>query len=196
MTADEGRLRLFVAVNPPRRFREDLDTRLDRIRDQVRIAWTRPPSWHLTLAFLGDWPAERRETLRKALWTRVCGHEPFLLRPGGVGAFPSLRRPRVLFLHTDGGDPLQALANDVRDAADRAWPDGPQDHKDFRPHLTLARIKRPLQGAEPALLRTLDLGAWDPFPVERVQLMASERRPDGARYTVVDDVPLGVSGGR
>jgi RNA 2',3'-cyclic 3'-phosphodiesterase len=191
----EDRMRLFVAVNPPRRFREELDTRLDTIRERVRIAWTRPPAWHLTLAFLGDWPADRREALRKALWARVCDHAPFPIQPGGVGAFPSLRRPRVLFLHIDGGDPLRVLAHDVRAAVDEAWPGGPQDRKDFRPHLTLARVKRPLQGTEPALLGTLDPGIWAPFPVERVQLMASERRHEGARYTVVDDLPLGVARG-
>lgn len=177
-----------MAVNPPERFRRELSTRLDTVRGQVRIAWTRPESWHLTLAFLGEWPADRRESLRLALRARVAAHGGFALQPGRVGAFPSLSRPRVLFLHMDGGTGLTDLATTVRETVDTVWPDGPQDTKDFRPHLTLARIKRPLQGAEPTLLGTLDLGVWDPWPVGSAQLMASELRRDGARYTVVEDL--------
>lgn len=184
-------MRLFVAVNPPRQFRDELTTRLDATRRAVPVAWTRPASWHLTLMFLGEWPLERAEAVGEALQVVAAGQPMFDLQPGRVGAFPSLARPRVLFLHMDGGDPLRQLADSVREAVDRTWPDGPQDRKEFRPHLTLARIKRPLLGAESTRLRALDLGAWDALSIDRLQLMASELRRDGARYTVVADLPLG-----
>jgi 2'-5' RNA ligase len=183
-------MRLFVAVNPPARLRQDLDTRLDTIRRRVRIAWTHPEAWHLTLAFLGEWPESRLPALGAALRTAVAAHRSFVVEPGRVGAFPGLQRPRVLFLHLDGGDPLRDLARDVAAAVDAAWPDGPQDRKPFRPHLTLARIKRPLAGAEATLLRALDLGSWDSFAVDTVHLVASELRPQGARYTVLETLDL------
>ena len=184
-------MRLFLAVKLPRQFQQDLSTRLDTIREQVRIGWTREENWHLTLMFLGEWPADRLDSLSEALNDVVAGHDAFSLQPGVVGAFPGLKKPRVLFLHLDGGDPLRALAADVREAVNRAWPEGPQDNKAFRPHLTLARVKRPLLGPESILLKTLDLGSWEKVPVSSVHLVESELLPRGPRYTDRAILPLG-----
>jgi len=184
-------VRLFLAVNLPTRLRLDLDTRLDTARASISIAWSRPETWHLTLAFLGDWPRERLPELGAALRAAVAEHEPFVIKPGGIGTFPHRGRPRVLFLQLDGDDPLRELAVAVRRAVDSVWRDGPQDHKTFRPHVTVARIKRPLALAEQASIRTLDLGNFESFEVETVALMASELRPAGARHTVVESLRLG-----
>ena len=179
-----------MAVNPPEQLCLDLATRLDAVHSRLRIVWTRPEAWHLTLMFLGEWPAQRLPALGTALRDAVEPHRSFVIQPGHLGAFPNRRRPRVLFLHLDGGDPLQALADDIRAAVGAVWPDGPQDHKAFRPHLTLARVKKPLSGAERTVLRALDLGGWDSFAVEQIQLVASELRREGARYTVVESLDL------
>jgi len=179
-----------VAVNPGAQLCRNLDTRLDGPRANHSVAWTRPASWHLTLMFLGDWPAERVGTLSARLQETVSPHRPFTVQPGGLGAFPDLRRPRVLFLQMDGGEALLELASDVRRAVNDAWPDGPQDRKDFRPHLTLARIRQPLPGPEAAALTALNLGAWEPFAVDRALLMASELYSQGARYAVQAEMPL------
>ena len=183
-------MRLFVAVNPPAQLRQDLDTRLDTVRAGLPLAWTAPQAWHLTLMFLGEWPAGRLDTLRTALQAAVAPQQPFAITPRGVGAFPSLRRPRVLFLHLDGGDPLQRLTGAVRAAVDAAWPDGPQDHKPMRPHLTLARVKQPLGGPELAQVSSLDLGTFEPFTVTEARLMSSALGPDGARHACEAVLPL------
>jgi len=154
------------------------------------VAWTAPEAWHLTLMFLGEWPAERLVTLRSALQQAVAPQRPFTITLRGVGAFPSLRRPRVLFLHLDGGDPLRRLTGAVRTAVDAVWPDGPQDHKPLRPHLTLARVKQPLGGPELAQVSRLDLGTFEPFTVTEARLMSSALRPDGARHTCEAVLPL------
>ncbi len=185
-------MRLFVAVNPPSQLRRDLATRLDKVRSQVPIAWTSAAAWHLTLMFLGEWEAPRLPMLAAALRGAVAGHASFRVKPGGVGAFPDLRRPRVLYLHLDGGEPLQRLAAGVRRAVDTVWPDGPQDRRAFRPHLTLARLRDPLAGRPLAVLRSLDLGEWEPFVVDEVLLLASELRREGARYTVQETIRLGA----
>ncbi len=183
-------MRLFVAVNPPERLVQDLDTRLDTVRRAVRIAWTTPRSWHLTLMFLGEWPAPRAAPLAAALQTAVAACPAPVIAPGAVGAFPDARRPRVLFLHLDGGERLEQLACTVRGAVDTVWPGGPQDHRAFRPHLTLARIKRPLPSAQRAILADLDLGSWPAFTPPAAHLLASELHPAGARHTEVARLPL------
>jgi RNA 2',3'-cyclic 3'-phosphodiesterase len=176
-------MRIFAAVNPPRQTCLELTTRLDSVRGRLPIAWTAGASWHLTLSFLGAWPPDRLPALKMALQEAVSVHPAFVIQPGQVGAFPDMRRPRVLFLHLDGGEPLRQLACSVRRAVDAVWPDGPQDRKALRPHLTLARIKQKLDDQQLALLRSIDLGRWEPFRVSEVLLLSSELRREGARHT-------------
>lgn len=183
-------MRVFVAVNPPPHMCRELTLRLDTARSLLPLAWTATAAWHLTLMFLGTWPAARLPALVEALRAAVSGHRCFAVEPGRVGAFPDLLRPRVLFLHLEGGEPLRRLAGDVRSAVDAVWPQGPQDQRAFRPHLTLARIKKPLGSPEFAVLRGLDLGTWEPFPLTEVLLLASELRREGARYTGQAAFPL------
>lgn len=183
-------MRLFVAVNPPPQMRRDLALRLDAVRAQVPIAWTSEAAWHLTLMFLDEWPPDRLPALTAALRAAVSSHRALTVQPGGVGAFPDRQRPRVLILHLDGGRPLLQLAGAVRLAVDAVWPDGPQDRRAFRPHLTLARIKQPLARAHHERLRALDLGEWPPFAVAEVLLLASELRREGPRYTPQAVMPL------
>jgi RNA 2',3'-cyclic 3'-phosphodiesterase len=186
-------VRLFVAVNAPGRFTDDLATRLDAWRRELPLAWTRPETWHLTLMFLGEWPAERLPALRAALAEETGRHAPFDVQPGAVDAFPDLRSPRVLFLQflpLDGG-PLHALAAGVRARVESSWPAGPQDRKAFKPHLTLARIKAPLSRDQREILGRIDLGAWPAQPIGAVRLVASELQARGARHVDQAVLPLG-----
>jgi RNA 2',3'-cyclic 3'-phosphodiesterase len=189
-------MRLFVAVNGPQHFLDDLATRLDAWRRELPLAWTHPSTWHLTLMFLGEWPAERLPALRVALAAEVAEHAPFTVQPGRLDAFPDLRAPRVLFLQFtphDGG-PLHALAAGVRARVESTWPAGPQDRKAFKPHLTLARIKSPLSRDQREILGRIDLGAWPAQPIVAVRLVASELQPQGARHVDQAVLPLGAAG--
>lgn len=174
-------MRVFLAVAPGEPFRTALSSRLDAARRAVPAAWTRPGSWHLTLQFLGEWPQERLAGLQDALDAADPG-PPFSLRPGGLGAFPDLRRPRALFLHLQDDGQAAALAGRLRTAVDAAWSDGPQDRKAFRPHLTLARARTPLGHEDLRTLSGIDLCGLPEIPVEGFALIASALGPGGSRY--------------
>jgi len=183
-------MRLFIAVDPGERFRRDLSSRLDAWRARVSIAWVRPENMHLTLAFLGELPETAPPALQEALRAATAGSGPLVLRPGEVGAFPSLRSPRVLVLHCDSGGRLERLAAAVRAATDPLLPPGQRDDKPFRSHLTLARIKRPLSPAEQRELAGMRLGEWEPLPIAEVRLVRSVLGPAGPTYTDLCAVPL------
>ncbi len=182
-----------MAVNCPEHFVADLATRLDASRHALPLAWTRPQTWHLTLMFLGEWPAERVPPLRAALAEEAAVHSPFMAQPGGLDALPDLRSPRVLFLQflPSVGGPLHALAAGVRARVESSWPAGPQDRKAFKPHLTLARIKDPLSRDQREILGRIDLGAWPAQPIDAVRLVTSELGPRGARHVDQAVLPLG-----
>ncbi len=186
-------MRLFVAVNPGERFSKILATQLDAWRQQVRITWSRPQNWHLTLAFLGEWPESRLPALQKALIDEMAEHSAFVATPGQLGAFPSLKKPRVLFLHFESGNQLERLAAGIRRRVDDVWPEGPQDHKQFKAHLTVARIKNPLPASRRKLLAEIKLAPWDPVSITDFRLIKSKLGPMGPKYTDLAVLPLAPS---
>lgn len=173
--------RSFVAVPCGEPLAVDLSRRLDALPGRAPARWTRPDTWHLTLQFLGDWPDDRLAALAGGL-RAVAGPGPFVLRPTGLGGFPDLRRPRVLFLQFSGTEPLLELAGEVRRASARAWADGPQDTRPVHPHLTLARVRDPLEESALNRLRDIDLTGLPDLACERFGLMASTLGPGGARH--------------
>ncbi len=184
-------MRLFVAVNLGEQFCRDLATQLDAWRNQLQIAWSRPQTWHVTLDFLGEVPATSVPQLQEALRAEAARHTVCQLTPGQLGAFPHLNRPRVLFLHMESGGAVEKLAEDVRKRVDEVLPHGEQDRKPFRPHLTVARIKRPLPSAQRRLLPQIRFVPWQPLTIRELKLVASELRPEGARHTDLAVFPLG-----
>lgn len=183
-------MRCFVAVAPGERLREELSTRLDVWRGILPLAWARPEQFHITLRFLGEWPADRLEALRGALASELDRVSGFPVTPAGLDVFPDWRAPRVLFLRLDDADRLAELAAGVNTALASHCPGFGRPAGAFRAHLTLARIKRPLPPDDLRILRGLDPGVLSGFTVEAVHLVESRLSPAGARYADLAVFPL------
>jgi 2'-5' RNA ligase len=182
-------MRVFLAVPCGEQLAAALTTALDAWRSGpgagVAVRWTRPETWHLTLQFLGDWPEGRLAELPAAL-EPVSDLGGFTLRPGGLGGFPNLKSPRVLFLHMASDGHAALLAERVRAVVNSTWPTGPQDNKTFRSHLTLGRIRKRLPRGDIKLLQDINLGHLPAMDVKGFRLVASELRPQGSRYHTLD----------
>ena len=95
-------MRLFVAVNLPKKERERIHRASRALRDpRLPVRWVAPDNYHLTLKFLGEVRAERVPRVIEILARVALGCPPFSADLAGFGAFPSIRRPRVLWLGTD-----------------------------------------------------------------------------------------------
>jgi 2'-5' RNA ligase len=126
-----------------------------------------------------------------ALHTAARGHAAFELEVGGLGAFPSATRPRVLWAGLVAGDaPLAALAASVEAAlADLGFP---REGRAFSAHVTLGRIRQPGRAPAP-LAEALGASAGQRFgrvPITEAALMRSDLSPHGARYTTLAAIPL------
>jgi 2'-5' RNA ligase len=186
-------IRAFVAVAPDAPLREALAKIQAALRGRLeqaagpgaRIQWVRPESIHLTLKFLGDVPEERVAEIGAALDGAAAGHARFTLEADGLGVFPDLRAPRVLWAGlADPAGAARRLADGV-DAALDAIGFAPE-RKPFHPHLTLARVKERSREVGLALARErwLEQPAMQgPLTVAAVALMKSELKPSGAVYT-------------
>lgn len=195
---------MFVAVVPPPEVVEDLSDFLEPRRD-VGMPWIHPEQWHVTLAFMSAVLDRSVDALLEHLEAAALKRRPFTLRLAGAGAFPDAVRAKVLWLGLrpgeagptgaaapapDGPAELERLAVNVRSAATTAG--APVDGKSFRPHLSLAHLKRPVEATR--WLRILDTYSGPSWQVEQVELVASHlaegpgRRP---RHEVVRSFDLG-----
>lgn len=187
---DEGeRWRVFLAIEVPGAVRGALTGPLNALQPLHEAIRINPVErLHLTLHFLGHLPRADVEQLQPALAPVVARHRRFRLAARGVGAFPDIRRPRVLWAGIAGADlaRLIALQADMGDALRTA---GLTLQDRFDPHLTLARVHRPLKAPERDLLRDWS-SAWGPaafghIHVDEVRLMRSQLGGGPPKYTTV-----------
>ena len=196
MPADEGeRWRVFLAIEIPDAVREALTGPLEALQPLHESIRTNPTErMHLTLHFLGHLPRPLVEQLQPALAPVRLRHHRFRLTAQGIGAFPAIARPRVLWAGITGADlprlnALQAeLGNALRTAGVRV------EGERFHPHLTLGRVRRPLKAPERAVLRDWSVrwgaAAFGEVPVDQVRLMRSQLGGGPARYTTLTTFDL------
>ena len=94
-------IRAFIAIDLTQEILERLEqvsAQLKARLEGVPIRWVPVDNIHLTLKFLGDVSVANVEMLKKILLTEAYGHHTFDISVGGLGAFPSLRRARVVWV--------------------------------------------------------------------------------------------------
>lgn len=188
-------LRLFVALEPS----EPVRRRLAAVQGALRrgagpgdeIRWVEPDRIHLTLHFLGAVPEERLPAVRAAVAAAAARSRPLRLEVGGAGAFPSARRPRVVWSGVGGDlEPLEELAADLGRALGALG--YPPEDRPFRPHLTHGRLRE--GRASPGLAGALAGVATEPpatWRVAELVLFRSHLSPRGAAYEALDRFRLG-----
>jgi 2'-5' RNA ligase len=180
-------LRLFYAVSVPRELLELVQERLADLKTALREArWIDPANQHLTVKFLGATPEDRLEEVIEAGASVARGQSGATVSLSGLGAFPSARRARVLWLGVD--DPAGVLTGLAQGLDDVLRPLGfSSETRAFTPHLTLARFKAVVKLSPEA---DLDPGSLPPFEVSELRLWQSRLSPKGARYEPLEAFPL------
>ena len=177
-------MRLFVALNPPGDVREALFAATAPLRDALgdAVRWTEAAKVHLTVRFLGERGEDVPARLLAALAPAAARHAPVRATVTAPGAFPSLRRPRVLWLGLAETPALRALYEDVERAC--AAVGLGRERRPWHPHLTLGRVRDGARVDGAALERAAGaVRAGRTFIVRSVDVMHSELDSAGARYT-------------
>jgi len=189
-------IRSFIAVELPEEAKRGL-TRLRKEleRDEHRfVKWVDPGGIHLTLKFLGNISAKQVTEITEAMKEATQGISPFHLEISGLGAFPSLRQPRVLWVGVGGEiDKLSRLQQNIDSAL--AALRFAKEERPFVAHLTLARIREGVSTPErksfSELVGSTTFGDKYPVEVEAIRLMRSQLTRGGAIYTRLSMVGLG-----
>jgi 2'-5' RNA ligase len=179
---------VFLAIELTDAVRSALQAAIDDLnplKDFLRA--NAPDRVHLTLHFLGHLAIELIDQLRSELPTVAGEHASFQLQAEGVGAFPSFSRPQVLWAGVQGAK-LSDLSSLQADLGQQLRRDGiVADDDRFHPHLTLARVRRPIRGPARAQLREWQARWGDTsfgaIPVTQIALMRSELGAGPPRYS-------------
>ena len=188
---------MFVAVQPPEAVRDDLAAFL-QARDGLGVRWLDPDQWHLTLAFCAAVPERSVEGFAGRLESAFAGRAPMRLQLAGAGAFPHPDRAKVLWLGVvaaeddPGAEPVARLHAAAAAARTAATVSGIEvDGATFRPHLSLARLRRPMSATR--WLRVLDTYRSPAWAADAVTLVASHlgQGPAGRpRYETLQTIAL------
>lgn len=184
-------MRLFLAVEFQQELRRALREATAPLRALVPDAgWVAEDRLHLTLKFLGEQPETLVEPLTAAVREIAGRHWPVAMRLGGVGAFPNLRRPRVIWVGIAPTPKLELLQHDVEEGCSALGVE--VEGKPFRPHLTIGRL-RGTEDREAArelgrVAREIRFRA-DTL-VSTIELVQSTLRPGGPRYEHLAQAPL------
>jgi len=188
-TTDNRLLRCFIAFDIP----TEIKTELTRLQDSLKrlgasVSWTHADGIHLTLKFLGEVNQAVIPKITEAMSTAAGTVSPFPVVAQGVGCFPNPRRPRVLWVGLDGGEPLVTIQEAVEKATEPLGFE--RENRKFHPHLTLGRVRRP-EGIE-RVVRELERQGFprQEFRAHELRLMKSDLKPGGAVYSQLHSVEL------
>lgn len=147
------------------------------------VKWVEPHNLHVTVRFLGEIDEPQRRAV-EALAARVASRTaPTLLRVSRVGAFPSLRAPRVVWVGIDEGrEPMVRMAEQLEEELVRAG--FQQEERAFEAHATMGRVRSARRRTE--LVERLAQFTWpsapEPFVADHLTLFHSVLSPSGPTY--------------
>jgi 2'-5' RNA ligase len=193
-------MRTFIAIEFPTTVQQALQHLCGELKRHLAaqkapdcLRWAPVDNIHLTLRFLGDTTPAQAQIIATGLREVTANSAPFELTVGGVGAFPQLRQPRVLWLGV-GGDltQLHALQAAVEQTAQLAG--FAAEERPFTAHITLARTQRSASREQLRTLGTHLATAGSPpqlsLRVDEIVHMRSDLQPRQAVYTPLVRLPL------
>jgi len=181
-------IRAFIAIDLSPGLQGKLKDVTALLKDRLQglpVRWVQVKNIHLTLKFLGDVSISNIQVLQDSLQVEASSFHPFEIKVGGLGAFPSFHRPRVIWIGVAAPQELYALQRRIEIEAERLG--YARDEQRFSPHLTLGRLARNASVAEVhqigEILEQIKVETLGEMQVQGVNLYKSDLQPSGAVYT-------------
>ncbi|MCB9134829.1 MAG: RNA 2',3'-cyclic phosphodiesterase [Anaerolineales bacterium] len=187
--------RAFIAVDLSTEVLEQLAQVMKGLREEIgdgTIRWVPVENMHLTLKFLGDVSVTNLDRVKEIIQTSASNCPMFAVSVGGLGAFPSPLRARVVWVGVEGPPDLIGLQRSIDVETDRLG--YASESRDFKPHLTLGRVGRNVTPKElqkiGQVLKEKKVGFLGVSQVREVHLFRSDLQLNGAVYTRLCSAPL------
>jgi len=181
-------VRAFIAVDLPPDIHDCINLVENKLQEQlgdVPIRWVVPENIHLTLKFLGDVSPSNIDVLKGILQSEASNYQPIVISIGGVGAYPKMRNPRVIWVGVEAPAELSALQRGIDTHTSKVG--YTPDRRRFSPHLTLGRVSRNASHEDVRkigdVLKDCKVGFLGVARIKAVHLFRSDLEPGGAVYT-------------
>jgi 2'-5' RNA ligase len=188
-------IRAFIAISLTPEIQQKLEAVNMELKSRMGntpVRWVAGHSIHLTLKFLGDVSPANLELLKKILKAEAAARHPFQIQVGELGAFPSIHRPRVIWVKVEAPPELNIIQHAIENETVRLG--YAREERPFSPHLTLGRVSR---NASPRdvqrigeTLEKTTVGMLGTVRVGAVDLYRSDLQPGGAVYTCLFSAQL------
>ena len=185
-------LRSFLAIELPGTILKKIgEVQEDLKSSYADVRWVSSERIHLTLKFFGNINESRIEPLVKSIEGQIWPTAPFPLRVKGIGVFPHLKNPRVIWIGLlDEKEVLISFQKRIEAELEKIEFE-PED-RPFQSHLTLGRVKSSRGRNE--LVERMERyreEEFGDFRAEKVILFKSDLRPTGPIYTPLREIRLG-----
>lgn len=184
--------RLFVAVVPdgimeaPNVKSAIIKVKKNLQNSEVDVKWVRPEMFHITLYFLGETADERLVAIKKIIDQISKKHKPVEIELKGIGAFPSEREARVLWMGLSTTKELRAIHEDLAEQFVSAK--FPKDEHDFVAHLSIARLRN--KQSVSSLISPWIRKKFGEFSVGKLILFESIQTGPFSEYKIVHEAKL------
>ncbi len=173
----------------------EVSAEIDRIRKDLvsllpDVRWVSPETMHLTIKFFGDTPGQDIDKIKTVMLSCKAELESFETEISGLGAFPSLLRPRVIWLGVKNQAAFKRLHATLDEGLSRTG--FQRDERPFSPHLTLGRVKKPIPSAVKILEKYRHVYCGK-MKADRLVLFESHLEPKGAVHLPLFSITLGDS---
>jgi len=143
---------------------------------------------HFTVKFLGEIPERMVEEVDKRI--RALALRRMEVGVRGLGAFPDLRRPRVVWAGVAPQD-LASVSNNGQQVIDALEGIGESDDRGFHPHITVARVRSPRNlEALSSVIRERSAKEFGRSTISALKLKSSDLTPSGPIYRDVKEYIL------
>ncbi len=188
-------LRAFIASELPAALQDSVHSATADLRKTLGdglIRWVPAHNVHLTLKFLGDVSTSSLELIKQMMVTEAAQFAAFDVQVEGLGCYPNVRRPRVLWVGLTAPAELASLQRAIEAASARLGYES--EERDFSPHLTIGRVRQNASSGDVHKIRTAMEGcrisSLGGTRVDAIHLFKSELRPEGSIYTKLFSAPL------
>lgn len=189
-------IRTFIGIHLPEWIQQKLGETISRINTPPlgAVRWVPAHNIHLTLKFLGDVSPANLNTLVGVLRAEAARHKEFEVEIEDLGAFPSIQRPRVIWIGVKAPPILLRLQHGIESETRKLG--YPTEDRPFSPHLTLGRVSshaspfdvqqiaRRMEGTQVGLLGNVS--------VDSITIFRSDLNPGGSVYSVIQTASLAM----
>jgi len=187
-------IRAFIAIKLSEDIYEGLGKAIDDLKGtgMQNVRWASPRSIHITLNFLGNIHTDKIDPISQQLQDTASHFSPFDINVTGLGAFPKMDNPRVLWIGIQAPGTLSLMQKEIDSALNHIGFE--KEERGFTPHLTLGRVSKSATRNDVRTitekishLNPIDIGK---MPVDQIHLYRSNLLPEGPQHSILASFPL------